>query len=187
MAGTNGDKCNPAAFCRADIGLDFCQLCTKNATLYFSICMARYSDKEVYGTLDIRNAIVAFEVEIKIMDPNSYYQDVRVLFDNLNHGIAKDRSGGEFATGKRAGNVFCTIYGLVQCSPDLNKQQCLEKAATSITVIRKDWDWQSAVVSFYPQFIFQYGTRKFYNESIVDLSPGLPLGNQGIYVHICIC
>ncbi|KAM7481258.1 hypothetical protein LguiB_005841 [Lonicera macranthoides] len=72
MVGTNGDKCNPATFCRADIGLDFCQLCTRNATLYFSVCMARYSDKEVYGTLDIRNAIVASEVEIKIMDPNSY-------------------------------------------------------------------------------------------------------------------
>ncbi|KAM7477885.1 hypothetical protein LguiA_026098 [Lonicera macranthoides] len=61
MVGTNGDKCNPATFCRADIGLDFCQLCTRNATLYFSVCMARYSDKEVYGTLDIRNAIVASE------------------------------------------------------------------------------------------------------------------------------
>ncbi|KAM7477902.1 hypothetical protein LguiA_026115 [Lonicera macranthoides] len=107
--------------------------------------MARYSDKEVYGTLDIRNAIVASEVEIKIMDPNSYYQDVRVLFDNLTHGIAKDKFGGEFLTGKRAGNFFWTIYGLVQCSPDLNKQQCLEIAATSIPVICKDWDRQSAL------------------------------------------
>ncbi|KAM7481264.1 hypothetical protein LguiB_005847 [Lonicera macranthoides] len=68
--------------------------------------MAQYSDKEVYGILDIQNAIVASEVKIKIMDPNSYYQDVRVLFDNLNHGIAKDRSGGEIATEKRAGNLF---------------------------------------------------------------------------------
>ncbi|KAM7481256.1 hypothetical protein LguiB_005839 [Lonicera macranthoides] len=108
--------------------------------------MARYSDKEVYGTLDIRNAIVASEVEIKIMDPNSYYQDVRVLFDNLTHGIAKDRFGGEFLIGKRAGNFFWTIYGLVQCSPDLNKLQCPEIAATSIPVICKDWDRQSAVV-----------------------------------------
>ncbi|KAM7477901.1 hypothetical protein LguiA_026114 [Lonicera macranthoides] len=31
-----------------------------------------------------------------------------------------------------------------ECSPDLNKQKCLEIAATSIPVIRKDWDRQSA-------------------------------------------
>ncbi|KAM7481126.1 hypothetical protein LguiB_005710 [Lonicera macranthoides] len=52
------------------------------------------------------NAIVASEVEIKAMDPNSYCQDVMGLFDNLTHGITKDRSGGEFDAGKRAGNIF---------------------------------------------------------------------------------
>lgn len=96
--------------------------------------------------------------------------------------MTKDGCGGQFAIGKHTGNYFWTI-----CSPGISRQKCiscLDIAATTIPIVLKDWNRQSAVISFYPQCIFQYGTIKFYNESIVDLSRGPSLQHRGMYVHI---
>lgn len=82
---------------------------SKEAVMYFGVCMVHYSNEPVYGTLNLHNVNIASNAQIKIVERKSYYQDVRVLFDNLTNAMTRDTSGGQFAIGKHTRNYFRTI------------------------------------------------------------------------------
>ncbi|KAM7481261.1 hypothetical protein LguiB_005844 [Lonicera macranthoides] len=80
--------------------------------------MKEEDEKNGDKILNLYNGNISLKAEIKIVELKSYFQDALVLFQNLTNAMIKDRSGGPE-------NYFWTIYGLIEYSPHISKQECM--------------------------------------------------------------
>lgn len=135
--GMNPDKVNVIALCRGDIRLDTCRSCLnetnsilrencteeKESIIWSDNCMLRYSDRAIFNTINTLPNAYAYNKE-QAPDANQFNKAVRTLLDNLRGQAARGSSVKKFATGNMSVTNSLTIYGLVQCTPDLTGQQC---------------------------------------------------------------
>ncbi|KAI9078177.1 hypothetical protein K1719_039876 [Acacia pycnantha] len=116
--GQNPNRVNALGLCRADVKPDSCRTCLNNASiLLLNLCP---NQKEACN---------------KNKEVDSKYSEVLDgLMRRLRSKAATGDSRRKFAA-DTATSLFQTIYGLVQCMPDLSGQDCndcLEKAISSI-------------------------------------------------------
>jgi len=146
--GQNADKVNVIGLCMGDVEPNECrsylkdaggnitQICPnqKEASIYYDNCLLRYSNRSIFGVLDI-------SPDFYMSNLNNATEAVefnRVLDDLLRELKGKAASGDsrrKYATDNDTTMNFQTIYGLVQCSPDLtqtNCNDCLDEAITRI-------------------------------------------------------
>ncbi|KAF7138457.1 hypothetical protein RHSIM_Rhsim07G0196100 [Rhododendron simsii] len=135
--GENSYRVYAIVLCRGDVDLDSCRGCINDATMklpqllpnykaairWYDLCMLRYSDKSIYGieasspTFFSGNQATAWSV-------NEFNQAVKSLLDGLRSQAASGGARRKFATNNKAGPDFQTIYGLMQCTPDLTQRVC---------------------------------------------------------------
>ncbi|KAD7117320.1 hypothetical protein E3N88_04588 [Mikania micrantha] len=135
--GAGNDTANSVALCRGDVNQDVCDSCLndsivrlqqicptqKGARGYYDYCLLRYSNENILGNTPI-------DFYVYLANPqNATNIDLfnRALWPLLSK-LMEDAAGGsdqqKFASGNTTGPDFQTIYGLVQCTPDLTEQEC---------------------------------------------------------------
>ncbi|KAL1537392.1 non-specific serine/threonine protein kinase [Salvia divinorum] len=136
-AGQGPDRVNAVALCKGDVQLDACRECVqrnsaglveacpvqKQAIGWDEFCTIRYSNATVYGALATVPAVY-LRNRLNVTNPEQFKADLRALLDDLRRRAAAGSSTRKVAGGNATGPDFQTIFGLVQCTPDLTSEDC---------------------------------------------------------------
>ncbi|KAL2244888.1 UNVERIFIED_CONTAM: Cysteine-rich receptor-like protein kinase 26 [Sesamum indicum] len=135
--GQNPDRVNAVVLCRGDIQLDTCRECVRNATAelrtscpnqkqainWQELCMLRYSNEALVGILATGPGWYLWNMQ-NATSPDRFKQDLRTLLDSLRGEAAYGGPLRKVAARNISGPDFQTIFGLVQCTPDLSPDDC---------------------------------------------------------------
>ncbi|KAJ4846240.1 hypothetical protein Tsubulata_012557 [Turnera subulata] len=143
--GQSPDRVNLLALCRGDASIEDCRGCITNSTrkvlqacpnqkaafAVYDLCMLRYSNRSIFGVVETRPPLILFNRN-NVSDANTFNEALQELLGSLR---SRAESGGsKFATGTVSAG-FDTIYGMVQCTPDLDEQQCDDCLVSTIRQI----------------------------------------------------
>ncbi|WRX26365.1 Serine-threonine/tyrosine-protein kinase [Theobroma cacao] len=140
---------NAIALCRGDVKLNDCTSCLndtisemkqrcpryKEAIGWSAPCMLRYSSRDISKRLELSPEACIYNVNDVIGDRDAYIQEVVMLVDNLRSQAAAGGTLLKYAANSSSNGANQTLYALVQCTPDLSKQDCndcLEEATRNI-------------------------------------------------------
>ncbi|KAI7740181.1 hypothetical protein M8C21_023468, partial [Ambrosia artemisiifolia] len=184
-AGQGRDRINSAALCRGDIEPRLCRSCLndsvvrlremcpyqKGAVGYYDECWLSYSNKTVLG--DTRGGLILYNSQ-NASDRDRFFGALRPLLNELQRDAAAGGSLRKFASGNTSGPDSITIYGLVQCTPDLSGSQCTDCLETEIN------NYLVSVVGSIGGRIlqracnFRYEIYRFFNGSTLVTQPPSP-------------
>ncbi|KAJ4982078.1 hypothetical protein NE237_032915 [Protea cynaroides] len=105
----------------------------KEAFVWEEYCQLRYSTQNFLGYVDISAYYHEINIE-NITDPLKYSQAVRKLLGELSEQAASN-STMLYAVGDDNYSNSCKLYGLVQCTRDMSKNDCGRCLQISITDI----------------------------------------------------
>jgi hypothetical protein len=134
---TGPEQVNAIALCRGDDDVNKCRSCIgivvgkilqvcpnqKEAMVVYITCMLRYSNRSIFGVMEDR-PLSHLNNRDSVTDVDQFNQVLLTLVRRLRSTAASGNSLRKFATGTELIAGFRTLYGLVQCTPDLSKQQC---------------------------------------------------------------
>ncbi|XP_058725229.1 cysteine-rich receptor-like protein kinase 26 [Vicia villosa] len=151
--GENTNKAYAIGLCRGDVKQNEClnclkassnnltQLCPnrKEAIGWYEDekCMLRYSDRSIFRFLEIGPAYYANNMN-NATDLSVFNEALRNLLDNLTRRASSGDSRLKYAADSTLGPNYQTIYGLVQCTPDLSESDCNSCLVQSIARIPID-------------------------------------------------
>ncbi|XP_059438776.1 cysteine-rich receptor-like protein kinase 44 [Corylus avellana] len=137
--GQNPDKVYAIALCRGDLNPGICRACLNDARSRFKPvcpnqkeaiqwwseyeCMLRYSNRSIFGVVET-DPVLEMPNGINVSDKYQFYDDVRTLLERLQKQAAAGGLLRKFAVGNAMAPNSRTIYGLVQCTPDLSELDC---------------------------------------------------------------
>ncbi|XP_045787083.1 cysteine-rich receptor-like protein kinase 10 isoform X1 [Trifolium pratense] len=138
--GQNTDKVNAIGLCRGDVKPDACRNCLNNSRVlltrlcpnqkeaigWYDSCMLRYSNRSIFGIMEgLPSFFMSNSNNVTQVD--QFNQVLGNLMKTLKEKAASSNDSRiKYATGNETGvNLnFQTVYGLVQCTPDLPFQEC---------------------------------------------------------------
>ncbi|XP_021726236.1 putative receptor-like protein kinase At4g00960 [Chenopodium quinoa] len=139
-AGQQPNKVEAMALCRADISVDDCRDCvSSSASSLLSVCPNSmkafgYSDNCViyYTNISLFHVLTdrpfwALRFDGRITaDIPKFNSSLTTLMTSLQNKASLGNSVLKFATGNTKVTANQSLYGLVQCSPDLNRLDCVK-------------------------------------------------------------
>ncbi|KAE9589331.1 hypothetical protein Lal_00000463 [Lupinus albus] len=146
--GLGNDKVNAIGLCRGDVKPDNCRSCLndsrvlltqlcpnqKEAIGWYDNCMLRYSNRSIFSTME---SSPTFYMSNRGNATN--VDQFNTVLTNLLNSLLSQASLGDsrrkFAIGNVTGPGFQTIFGLVQCTPDLSEQECSDCLVGAISQI----------------------------------------------------
>ncbi|XP_060971097.1 cysteine-rich receptor-like protein kinase 44 isoform X1 [Cannabis sativa] len=146
--GKGSDQVYAVGLCRGDATPNVCRSCLndsmhvltdicpnqKEAVGWYDNCMLRYSNSSTlrYSNRSMLGTPVTIPLNylwnpenVSSSNVQEYFDDLRTLLDGLKNEAASGGSLRKYATGQTKAPDFLTIYALVQCTPDLPQQQCI--------------------------------------------------------------
>ncbi|KAK2644335.1 hypothetical protein Ddye_019530 [Dipteronia dyeriana] len=134
--GQEPDMVNAIALCRGDASVDVCRSCLQNATQkilevcpnqkeavgWYDNCMLRYSNKSIFGIVNTQRTFYMWNNNNVTENLSQALQD---LLGKLRNTAAFGDSHRKFSTGDIT-SEFQRMYALVQCTPDLDWQECID-------------------------------------------------------------
>ncbi|KAK4284429.1 hypothetical protein QN277_001262 [Acacia crassicarpa] len=148
--GQNPDRVSAIGLCRGDTEPNSCRTCLKNASVLaqdacpnqmeamggYDECFVRYSNRSILGVLDKPDFwLYSWTGGNKPADPVKYNQEAKELLEDLRVKAAAGDSLRKYAAANKSGLQSQTIYGTVQCTPDLSHQNCSECLSRAIANI----------------------------------------------------
>ncbi|CAL5205960.1 unnamed protein product [Lathyrus oleraceus] len=100
-------------------------------------CMLRYSNRSIFRLMEIGPAYYASNPNIAT-DLSVFNETVRNLLDDLTKRASSGDSRLKYAADSARGPNYQTIYGLVQCTPDLSEADCNSCLVQSVARIPID-------------------------------------------------
>ncbi|KAI3765171.1 hypothetical protein L2E82_15198 [Cichorium intybus] len=183
--GQGNDRVNSIALCRGDVESDLCRSCVDDSIVklrercpsqreaigFYDTCMLQYSNETILGN-NRTNINFYFWNPINASDGDRFNGSPGPLLNRL---IAEAAAGGpllKFATGNTSGPNFPTIYGLVQCTPDLSEAQCSTCLDDSIQRFVSEFTGMSVGGRIFQRMcIIRYETFRFFNGSTLIIPP----------------
>ncbi|PQP95499.1 hypothetical protein Pyn_25420 [Prunus yedoensis var. nudiflora] len=182
---------NAIAVCRGDVALKDCLTCFKDsvsillqnctstneqeAIIWAQRCTVRYSTVSILGVLE-DEPVQYLTSPQNVSNAEKYNQVLNPLFGNLSEKAAAGES--KFAAGHApVPETNQTIYATVQCSPDLDKQNCSNCLEESISDIPKCCGGVEGARVLKPSCYLRFESNLFY-EPGADTLINLP-GEQG--------
>ena len=214
--GQDTERVNVIGLCRGDVMPDVCrsrlndsriqltQLCPnqKTAIAWYEDCMLRYSNASIFGTAQTSPAFYMWNTE-NASNVEEFNQVLGELMASLRSKAASGDWRRKFATGQANVTSFETIYGLMQCTPDLSESSCSNCLEGATNDIPKCCDSKGGGRVVRPSCGLRFETYRFYEftaanapppppaatpPSSADLAPPPPLNNttstQGTYPPI---
>ncbi|XP_027364938.1 cysteine-rich receptor-like protein kinase 25 [Abrus precatorius] len=180
--GHDSDKVNAIGLCRGDVKPNDCRSCfndskvlltklcpnQKEAIGWYDNCMLRYSNRSIFNRNEnspgfyMRNNGNATDV-------NQFNQVLRDLLGSLISKASSGDSKRKFAAANMTGPGFQTIYGLVQCTPDLSEQQCSSCLVGAMSEIPQCCDSKKGGRIGRPSCNFRYEIYPFYDLTNVEI------------------
>nr|DAD20608.1 TPA_asm: hypothetical protein HUJ06_022071 [Nelumbo nucifera] len=180
--------------CRGDITPEVCrncletiiddvkQLCPdrKGATVWFLMCFLRYSDHRFFSSTE-ELGTVHIQTTTNMTDPDRFLPFVKDFMGNLSFQAAFDPSNSMFAVKKEQFTAFITVYGLMQCTRDLSRNDCYECLQVAMKHYESCCYFNRAKILRFSCFII-IELYPFYQDSSATLSPPLPsITSEGMY------
>ncbi|XP_048597020.1 putative cysteine-rich receptor-like protein kinase 23 [Brassica napus] len=176
-AGQAPDRVTGLFLCRGDITPEVCRRCVvfavnetvtrcpneREVTLYYDECMLRYSNGNILSTLNTNGGIILFNTQ-NITSNQIGFRDL-VLSTMNQTATEASTSPRRFATGKANFTAFQTLYGLVQCTPDLISQDCLRCLNQIVNQLPMDKIGGRLIV---PSCSSRFQLSPFYSESNIE-------------------
>ncbi|KAF5190815.1 Cysteine-rich receptor-kinase-like protein [Thalictrum thalictroides] len=177
--GQNPDRVNVIALCRGDVAWDICRSClidaytklreicpnNKQSIGWYDECMLRYSDRYIFNTMfTLPNAYSYNPTTVATATTAQFNQAVRNLLNNLLQVASRGNSVRKFATRQtRTGpSNNITLYGLAECTPDLNRQQCRDCLTGTAEKLPECCNGRIGGRVLYPSCNFRYEIGRFY-------------------------
>ncbi|KAL2931892.1 Cysteine-rich receptor-like protein kinase 29 [Bienertia sinuspersici] len=145
--GRDPDRVSSLAMCRGDVPLGTCRVCIresakllpqscptqKEALGYSQYCTVFISDRDIYGIVQDTPQWHLTTSE-NVSDIVGFNQTLSSLMDSLQNRAASGTAELKFATAEANLTDGRTIYGLVQCTPDLSRQRCIQCIRGSLSL-----------------------------------------------------
>ncbi|CAN1268185.1 Cysteine-rich receptor-like protein kinase 10 [Linum perenne] len=193
-SGQNPDRVNGIGFCRGNVRTEDCRACMRDAARqilddcpyqkaavgFYDFCMIRYSDRFIFGVLDSDPVTFYIRNGQNTANPIRFNATVDTLLTRLRKVAVSSPPVKNFATGMERQGVFVTVYGLVQCSPDLSGHLCDECLVGAIGQIPRFSGGRVGGRVINPNCNLRFETSQFYADSevppttLVPLSPSIP-------------
>ncbi|XP_050212578.1 cysteine-rich receptor-like protein kinase 10 isoform X2 [Mercurialis annua] len=136
--GENPNRVHGQALCRGDINATSCESCIDNAAqelvktcknkaaiIWYENCQVRYSFQMFFSMQVYAGKYVDWETHEKsISKPVRFNKVLMYLLNNISNEASFNPSKKMFATGEVKLSAKETIYGLVQCTRDINGGDC---------------------------------------------------------------
>ncbi|CAE6181274.1 unnamed protein product [Arabidopsis arenosa] len=168
--------------CRGDLSPEVCRSCVafsvnqtltmcpeeKEAVLYYDECMLRYSHQNILSTVIYDGGYILLNANNISVNQADQFGDL--VSSTLNQAAFEAaNSSRKFYMTKANWTLLQSLYVLVQCTPDLRRQDCLSCLQYSI----------NGMVPFnkiggrllYPNCNSRYELTVFYNETAVSTQP----------------
>nr|XP_043627152.1 putative receptor-like protein kinase At4g00960 [Erigeron canadensis] len=185
--GQGNDRVNSAALCRGDFNSTVCRSCVndsiinlprscpnqKEAIGYYDNCFLYYSNQSILQQTGLKFSLILFNTQ-DTSDVNQFNRALRPLLADLRTKAAAGDSLIKFATANTSGPGFSTIYGLVQCIPNLSESECNDCLEGLINEIPNYMNGKVGGLINLPRCNYRYEIYRFFNESAGIISPSPP-------------
>ncbi|KAF5472868.1 hypothetical protein F2P56_009537 [Juglans regia] len=194
--GENFNRVNAIVLCRVDLTPTDCRSCVKMSALellfrcpnrkegimWYMNCTVRYSNNSLFGVMQFE-PVQQLSAATVVTDPSGTFNQVReTLLDKLrSEATASASTLRKFATG-RANSRYFDIYALLQCTPDLNQQECSDCLNQSIAKVPTCCNSSPGVRVLTPSCNVRYENYHFYRYTLEAPPPSsstLPLPAEG--------
>ncbi|KAH7838330.1 hypothetical protein Vadar_025083 [Vaccinium darrowii] len=181
-AGNNPPDASYGLFlCRGDLSSTSChdcvstattqvlQLCpiSKWATIWYDECMLRYSDTSIFATMDITYNVMLPGEKNVTEQPGRFNESLYELMGELETQVASLEtqlgSSKKFASEEVKVTENQTLYGLLQCTPDISSVDCGRCLTEAISILRFRWDGKQGGRILYTSCNVRYETYPFYS------------------------
>ncbi|KAL0727217.1 hypothetical protein Bca4012_023310 [Brassica carinata] len=173
-SGRAPDRVTGLFLCRGDVSPTVCRSCVafavnetlnrcpneREVTLYYDECMLRYSNGNILSTLNTNGGIILYNTQ-NVTSNQIGFRDLVLSTMNQAATVAST-SPRRFAVRKANFTAFQTLYGLVQCTPDLLNQECLRCLQQIVNQLPMDKIGGRLIV---PSCSSRYERFQFYSES----------------------
>ncbi|KAL8112895.1 hypothetical protein AgCh_020268 [Apium graveolens] len=182
--GEDSNRINALVLCRGDVQPNICRSCVKDsidklrelcpnqkeAVEWYDECMLRYSNDSILNNLVTEPTRELVNVN-NASNTVQFNQDLRNLLDDLKGRAIQQK----FATGNISGPDFLTIYGLMQCTPDLSSTQCSDCIDEAMRGLSSCCRGKEGGQVLKPSCRLRFEVERFFNETItVDAPPSRP-------------
>ncbi|KAG2255843.1 hypothetical protein Bca52824_075137 [Brassica carinata] len=181
--GEDPDMVNGLFLCWGDVSAEVCRNCVafvvkdtldrcpeeEKVVLYYDQCMVRYSNRNILSTVNTEGSLVLKNTKNVTSNQKDRFRDL--VLSTLNPAAVEAASSSrKFDARKANWTASQTLYGLVQCTPDLSREDCLSCLQQSINQLSIDRTGERFVV---PSCSARYELYLFYNES-ATIKPSPP-------------
>ncbi|CAH8378624.1 unnamed protein product [Eruca vesicaria subsp. sativa] len=184
-AGEDPDMVSGLFLCRGDVSAEVCSNCVafvvketfdrcpeeEQGVIYYDQCMVRYSNQNIFSAVNTHGSLVLRNTKNLTSNKKDGFRDL--VLSTLNPAAVEAASSSrKFDARKANWTASQTLYVLVQCTPDLTREDCLSCLQQSINQLSIDRTGERFVV---PSCSSRYELYLFYNESaIIKPSPPPP-------------
>ncbi|KAJ0647726.1 putative Gnk2-like domain-containing protein [Helianthus annuus] len=183
------DQANVIGLCRGDVEPADCRRCINEASArirdtcpnqkgavgwYVDTCMLRYSNVTILGTNPDTSRIRGLINPSNATNVDQFNEGLNRLLNQLRNEASSGGSLRKYAANRTDGPGFSTIYGYMQCTPDLSEIQCLDCLDSVVGNIPYG---RRGANLYYPSCAFRYEDYRFLNAT-VDLAPPSPPPTQ---------
>ncbi|XP_020233083.1 cysteine-rich repeat secretory protein 38-like [Cajanus cajan] len=182
--GQNSEKVNAIGLCRGDVKPGECRHCLnmstalltrlcpnqKEAISYHDKCMLRYSNRTIFGVVETWPSFYMWNAN-NATDVEQFNQVLGNLMRNLTSIAASGDSRRKYAAANAYASNFQTIYGAVQCTPDLSDQDCNDCLVGAISEISSCCGGKRGGRVARPSCNIRYENYRFYGEPVTADAP----------------
>ncbi|KAH0871023.1 hypothetical protein HID58_078045 [Brassica napus] len=183
-SGQGTDSVTGLFLCRGDVSPEVCRRCVafvvndtstrcpneREVVLYYDECIVRYSNRNILSTLNRNGGVILRNTQNITSNQNDQFRDLILSTMNQAASEAAD-SPRKFDARKADWTASQSLYGLVQCTPDLTRQDCLSCLQQGINQLPTDNIGGRFLV---PSCSSRYELYAFYNESAITTPPPPP-------------
>ncbi|KAL2330233.1 hypothetical protein Fmac_017814 [Flemingia macrophylla] len=178
--GENTDKVYAIGLCRGDVKPDKCRTCLNSSTLnlrqlcpnqkeavkWEEKCILRYSNRSIFRTMEIYPNY-AMNNEDNATDVDESHKVLGELLTSLRDKTASGDSRRKYATDTAIVANSETIYGLMQCTPDLSSQECGDCLNWTISYIPSNFKDTVGAVILAPSCNLRFEIYPFYEPTTI--------------------
>ncbi|XP_010448301.1 PREDICTED: cysteine-rich receptor-like protein kinase 7 [Camelina sativa] len=184
-AGQAPDRVTGLFLCRGDVSPEVCRSCVafsvkesltmcpnvKEVVLYYDECVLRYSHLNILSTLRTDGDYTQTNGKVIATNEQDRFREtiLSTMNEAANEAVASPR---KFDARKGHFTAFQILYVLVQCTPDLTRQECFNCLQFSINQLPFTYIGGRLIV---PSCNSRYELYSFYNESAITTPPLPPL------------
>ncbi|XP_020967757.1 cysteine-rich receptor-like protein kinase 25 [Arachis ipaensis] len=143
----------------------------KEAIIWYDICMLRYSNQSILN--NIVPGVDLFDAKnVSVKELKRFNELLANLLNGLASKAANSMEDNKFATGEVNLTSTETLYGLVQCTPDLSLFDCNMCFSSAIASVPNCCDGKRGARVLLPGCNIRYEVYPFYN-STKSLTPSV--------------